>query len=120
MYHYAKELIRRGHYVTVFTANAMNFKPSKLKEEENINGIVVKRFRIWPLPFFSNSFFSPSMISALIRVNADVIHVFSIMSVFFTIIPCLIAKIRRVPLIMYPQYLPSRSVLFDNNPLKRA
>lgn len=108
MYYYAKELVRRGHHVMVFTANAVRLKPSNLKEKESIDGILVRRFRFFPIPFYNLFFFAPSLISYLLSVKVDVIHVFSWIPSFFILVPCFIAKIRKIPLVLYPQCYPER------------
>ena len=116
MYHYARELVRRGHHVTVYTANACGFKPSKLRPEEVIDGIAVKRFKVIPLPTRYNylTFFTPSIVPALMSVGADLVQVFSLLPSFITTVSCLIAKIRKIPLILYPQYHPSRLNIFTS------
>jgi len=108
MYYYAKELTKRGHQVTVFTANAARLKPSDLKEREWIDGILVRRFRFFPIPFYNLFFFAPSLISNLFSVETDIVHVFSWIPSFFVLLPCFIAKIRKIPLVLYPQCFPQR------------
>lgn len=107
MYHYAKELIKKGHKVSVFVANALKHKLANLKKEEYIDGICVKRFKFIPLPYFP-VFFAPKMIPALLSVNADIFLVFGYTDSLLLILPYLIAKIKNIPVVSHPQSQPLR------------
>jgi len=109
MYYYAKELVKKGHQVMIFTTNAVKFKPSSLKEMETIDGILVRRFNFFPIPFYNLFFFAPSLSFNLFSVTADAMHIFSWIPSFFVFVSCLIAKVRKIPLVLYPQCHPERS-----------
>lgn len=117
MYYYAKELIERGYQVEICTNYPIEFKNKGLKEEEIINGILVKRYKYVPLPFDKYIFFSPSVLPDLFSTNTDVFHIFLFPS-FISIVTCLIAKIRRIPIVIYPQCYPNRH-RFYHSALKR-
>lgn len=118
MYYYAKELVRRGHQVTVYTTNALMCKPSKLQDTTVIDGIKVERFKFFPVPINHLFFFAPSLIPKLFSMKTDIMVVFSLDLSFFLIVSCLIAKIRGIPLVLYPQFHPYRSTF--SNFLERA
>lgn len=108
MYYYAKELVKKGHEVTIFAANAIKFKPSNLRENEVMDGILVRRFRFFSLPFYDQFFFSPSLLPALLSIKTDVVHIFSWLPSFYVLLPFLFAKLRKTPLVLYPQCYPER------------
>lgn len=112
MFQYAQELVSRGHEVTILTTNSFEFELAQLKHEEVVNGIFVRRFNVVPMPY-RYFFFAPSLISALLNSNADIIQVFSLLPSFFLIVTCLLAKIKKIPLILYPQYHPHRSSFYS-------
>jgi glycosyltransferase involved in cell wall biosynthesis len=114
MYQYGKKLVDRGHSVTVYTGNALRPRPAQVISEEVIDGILVKRFKLLHLPPpFCKLFITPSIIPSLFSADFDVITVFDFSPTFITLMSCLIAKIMRVPLVLYPQYLPSRVNLYS-------
>lgn len=113
IWEYAKELVKRGHEVTICTANALKFKPANLPAEEMIDGILVKRFKIFP-QIYQYLFFSPQILKYLMKVEPDIIQVFSILPSFMLLSPCIIAKIRNIPLILYPQFLYHRFYYHPN------
>jgi len=108
MYYFAKELVKRGHEVTIYTNNVIDFKPAKLKKEEVVDGILVKRYNFLPLPLAHAFLFSPSIIPELSSIKADVFHIFAASLSFIPLASFLAAKIRRIPLVLYPQYYPDR------------
>ncbi|MFC2017363.1 glycosyltransferase [Chloroflexota bacterium] len=78
-YGLSKELVQRGHEVTVYTTDALNAKNRIEMSEEIIDKIKVKRFKTLSntLAYNHNIFFSPGMIS-MIRNNLkyfDIVHV---------------------------------------------
>jgi len=112
MYIYAKGLCERGYEVFVITTNAYKFRPAKLKPVEKINGcITIFRLPFIPLPF-KYIFLSPKLMNVILKTHANVIVVFSILPSFFIIVPCILAKILRIPLIMHPQFNPQRYLTY--------
>jgi len=109
MYQYANALVNRGHRVTVFTGNTFKLKPAKYPSEEIIKGIAVRRFKICPLPLYDQFFLSFGFLISLASFQTDVIHLFSWIPSFFIFSTFMIAKLRGIPLIMYPQCYPERS-----------
>lgn len=111
MYQLASELNKRGRKVIVFTTNAYGLKPSTLKEFENVGGVIIKRFRYYPMKFYNMFFFSPQFALTFFKEVkvADIIYIFSWQPSFFIITSYLIAKIRKVPIVFYPQCNPYRS-----------
>jgi len=116
MFFYARELVKRGHHVTVYAANALRGKPATLPAIEVIEGINVERFNYFSslnVSINRNFFFAPSLVPKLLSAKADIVMVFSLLPSFFLIVPCFIAKFRRILLVLYPQFNPYRS-LFRN------
>ena len=65
-YELSKELVQRGHEVTVYTTDAFNSKNRITKSEEVIDGIRVRRFKNLSnsLANKHNIFLSPDMLFA--------------------------------------------------------
>ncbi len=112
MLEYARSLEKLGHDVTVYTTNALSFRPSNLPSNEVKDKVRIIRFRFIPLPM-KYSFLSIGLFRALLTTDADVLEVFSILPSFFILGAILVAKLRRIPLILYPQFHPNR---FDYHP----
>ncbi|MCL0090494.1 glycosyltransferase [Dehalococcoidia bacterium] len=77
-YDLSKELVRRGHRVSVYTTDVLDGKTRIREKEETIDGILVKRFKNLSnsITYKYRLFISPSMIS-VIRNNLkdfDVVH----------------------------------------------
>lgn len=111
MYDYGKALADLGHEVTVFTANALRFRPVHLPNVETRDGIAIRRFRFVPFPM-KFAFISPSLVRALLMSNVNLIQVFSLLPSFFTLIAILTARLRGIPVVLYPQFYPRR---FDHD-----
>jgi glycosyltransferase involved in cell wall biosynthesis len=105
---FSKELARRGYQITVLTTNAIQSKPSVLKKREKMDGATIVRLRFIPVPFYDSFFFSPSLVGDLLSVRANIIHIFSWIPSFFVFVPFVIAKIRRIPVVIHPQCYPQR------------
>ena len=77
-YHLSKELVKRGHSVTVYTTDALDAKNRISEEEEIINGIKVRRFKNLSntIAYNHNVFLSPGMLSAARKEarSFDIIH----------------------------------------------
>jgi glycosyltransferase involved in cell wall biosynthesis len=76
-YELSKELVKRGHQVTVFTTDALSRHHRVETPEEIIDGIYVKRFRNIGniLASQHNIFFSPSMKAAMNDLSDyDIVH----------------------------------------------
>ncbi len=107
MYEYAKELVSKGDEVTVYTANVVSFKRSNLPAYDVRDGINIRRFRTLPFPS-KYALISPGLVKAIIKSNVQVLQVFSILPSFFILFPIMIAKLRGVPTVLYPQFHPQR------------
>lgn len=110
MHNLAKGLLAKGHDVEVMTSNTLDLKPAKLKKEERIDGVMVKRANAYKLPYLSYPLFTPEMFSTIFKGNYDVIHVFSYMPTFITIGSYVTAKLKRAPLVVTPLFLPQPPV----------
>lgn len=108
MLEYARGLVRRGHSVTVFTTQSINFKHASLPRSEVMSGIKVVRYRPIPIPF-KYAFLAPRLLVDLSRLRVDILEVFSILPSFFVLAPILVSRMRRIPLVMYPVFNPDRS-----------
>lgn len=108
VYNISRRLAKRGHKVTVITSNLMRFMPTNLSPEEVIDGVYVKRVKVWfPHPL-CKIIFSPSIIHTLISIEADIFHVFSFLPVFLTNFASFVSLIKKKPLVLSPIYHPSR------------
>lgn len=80
VYHVSKELIRRGHEVTVFTSDLYSEEPWKKFESshEELNGLKIKRLNVYKnlFPIFKMPII-PDVISELIKSNVDIYHAHS-------------------------------------------
>ncbi len=77
-YELSKELVRRGHKVTVFTTDALNAQHRTEQREEVIAGIRVRRFRNLSnsLAYKHNIFLSPDMFLSVKEWRSfDIIHI---------------------------------------------
>ena len=117
MYYYAKELASRGHHIIVFTANTVKFTRANLNTSDYVSGIHINRFSFIPFPL-KYFFFAPSMMYELLNVDIDIIKVYSMLPSFFVILPIIISKLRKIPLVLYPQYHPLRSSLYKKKEQK--
>ena len=113
MQSYATGLAERGHKVTVFTANAMAFKKAHLPSYESREGITILRFPFVSFPL-KYAFISPRMIIALMKSDVEVLQVFSLLPSFFILAPIIIAKLRGIRLVLYPQFHPLRSQFYQS------
>ena len=102
----AKGLMSKGHEVAVITPNTRQLKPAKLKKEENIDGVDVKRIKAYRLLPNTLPWFTPEIFSAISGAEADIIHVFSYHPAFITNTAYVTAKIKRIPLVVSPIYNP--------------
>ena len=76
-YELSKQLVDRGHKVTVYTTDALNIKKRNSVREEIIDGIKIKRFRNLSnyFAYKYNLLLSPGMITIGRRIsNFDVVH----------------------------------------------
>jgi len=108
MYEYARGLVKRGHEVTVLTTKALNFKPASLVSSEIRDGIRIKRYGMLPSPF-KYAFFAPRFFFDLFRLKVDVLQLFSLLPSFFILMPTLVARLSRTPVVMHPIFNPDRS-----------
>ena len=109
MREYATSLSKLGHSVTVFTANSLNFNRSNLPSQQVKDGVRIVRFNFIPLPM-KYAFASIGLLRALLMTDVQVLQVFSVLPSFFILAGIIAAKIRGIPLILYPQFHPERFV----------
>lgn len=72
IYYLAKELIKKGHEVEVFTSNSSRVGKIN-KKGDVIDGIKIKRFNMWFKFSFSGMFF-PGLYKAIKNSDADIFH----------------------------------------------
>jgi len=104
---YAKALAEEGHEVTIFTANALAFRKAHLPAFEMRDGIRIRRFTFISFPT-RYAFISPHLLLALLKSDVDVFQVFSLLPSFFILAAIMVAKVRGIRLVLYPQFHPSR------------
>ena len=77
-YNLSKELVKRGHYVTVYTTDALDEKNRVPEKEEVIDGIKVRRFSNLSntIAYRHNIFLSPAILSDVKKrlKNFDIVH----------------------------------------------
>lgn len=108
MHSIAKKMIERGHEVTVITSNTKQLKHAELKKEEYIDGVKIKRVRIYQFLPYRYLFFAPGIIPAILKEKGDIVHIFSYMPTFITNVPPVVSKIKGIPLVMTPIFHPRR------------
>jgi len=114
MHNVAKGLLGKGHEVTVIAPNTVQLKPARLRREENIDGVNVRRVKAYRILPYTLPWFTPEIFSAIHDVNADVIHVFSYHPTFITNVSYFAAKIKRIPLVVSPIFNPYLSPPYLN------
>lgn len=108
MHSIAKKMIERGHEVTVITSNTKQLKSAELKKEEYIDGVKVKRVRIYQILPYHYLFFAPGIIPAILKEKVDIVHIFSYLPTFITNVAPIISKIKGIPIVMTPIFHPRR------------
>lgn len=76
-YELSRQLVKRGHEVTVYTTDALNVKSRVAEHEEMVDGMRVRRFRNLSntVAYKHNIFVSPGMLTAMNGLAGfDVIH----------------------------------------------
>lgn len=80
VYNLSKELVKRGHEVTVYTTDTLDAKNRIKETEEIIDGIKIRRFRNLSntIAHNYNLFLSPAMLLAMRRelANFNIIHMY--------------------------------------------
>jgi glycosyltransferase involved in cell wall biosynthesis len=77
VYNIAEKLVEKGHEVTVYTSDLLRDNPQiRLRNvKDKVNGIRIRRFKAFKLlPKIEASTVMPSMITALLKEKADIIH----------------------------------------------
>ncbi len=77
VYNIAKKLVEKGHEVTVYTSDLLRDNPQirLCNVKDKVNGIRIRRFKAFKLlPKIEASTVMPSMITALSKEKADIIH----------------------------------------------
>jgi glycosyltransferase involved in cell wall biosynthesis len=78
VYGLCKELVKRGHEVTVFTTDALDARNRIKETREAVDGIEIRRFRNMSnyVAFHHHIFLSPGMIGAMSKnmKNFDIVH----------------------------------------------
>lgn len=77
VYNIAEKLVEKGHEVTVYTSDLLRDNPQirLCNVKDTVNGIRIRRFKAFKLlPKIEASTVMPSMITALSKEKADIIH----------------------------------------------
>ncbi len=78
VYNIAKKLVEKGHEVTVYTSDLLKDVPQirlVYNGKDKVEGIRIRRFKAFKLlPKIEASTIMPSMINALLKEEADIIH----------------------------------------------
>lgn len=111
VFHISKELIKRGHDLKVFTSDLYTEVPFvRIKNPESIyQGVPVRRFKSFTLGDEMHYIFIPSMIRALLKEEADVIHTHSY-GYFQTNAGAFAKKMKDKPMIITPHFHPQWSM----------
>jgi len=109
----ARRLVQRGHEVTVVTSNTVKLKPAKLKSEEYIEGVKVKRFKSYQILPYRHLLFTPGIIPYILSMDVDIVHCFAYLPTFMTNVAPLVVKLKRVPLVWTPDFYPGRSMIYS-------
>ena len=96
VYSISIELVKRGHKVVVITSN-----DSEVAHKEFMSGIEVYRFPLFLPRLFRETWFMPSMISALSSLQADVIHAHGYRCLS-SCIALFLSKRKKVPFVLTP------------------
>lgn len=111
-YHFARELVNRGHDVTIYTTNGVKFRPVNLSSRDILDGITIERVKFLPFPF-RYFFLSPSIFSKILVTDADVIFIVTLLPSFFTLASFIASKIKGLPIVLKPLVYPNR---FQHDP----
>ena len=96
VYSISIELVKRGHKVVVITST-----DSEVAHKEFMSGIEVYRFPLFLPRLFRETWFMPSMISALSSLQADVIHAHGYRCLS-SCIALFLSKRKKVPFVLTP------------------
>ena len=107
----SKELVKRGHDVTVFTSDLYTETPFvRLTEVPNrIDGIPVRRFRAHTMGGEMHYVLVPSLLWKSIREKVDVVHAHSY-GYFHVNAALLMRRLRGVPFVFTPHFHPEWSM----------
>lgn len=109
----AKDLVERGHSVTILTSNTMNFRPTNMDKEEIIDGVKIVRFKSLPLFPYRYLYFTPALIRKIFHTDCDVLHIYSHLPTFLTVFSTIAGKLAGKNLILTPIYHPERNVVYS-------
>lgn len=101
-YELSRQLVKRGHEVTVYTTDALNARSRVIEREETLDGIRVRRFRNLSntVAYRHNIFVSPGMLTAMAGLAGfDVIHLHEYRTLQNTLVHYHAVKLR-VPYIL--------------------
>ncbi len=108
-----RRLVQRGHEVTVITSNTIKLKPAKLKSEEYIEGVKVKRLRSYQILPYRHLIFTPGIIPYILSMDVNIVHCFAYLPTFMTNVAPLVVKAKGVPLVWTPDFYPGRSMIYS-------
>jgi glycosyltransferase involved in cell wall biosynthesis len=111
VYHISKELLKRGYDLKVFTSDLYTEVPFVRIENHSTSykGVQVQRFRSYSLGGDMHYIFIPSMIKAILKEKADIIHTHSY-GYFQSTSGAFAKKLRDLPMVITPHFHPSWSM----------
>lgn len=101
-YYLCRELAKRGHDVEIFTTDILSPKEKQkgFLKEESIDGIKVKRFKIFS--DFMTYYFTSGIVSSILSEKPDIIHVHGYRN-FQGDAAALSSKLKNIPLVLHPK-----------------
>lgn len=111
VYSISKELLKRGHNVTVFTSDLYTETPFVRLggAPDTIDGIPVKRFRAYSMGGEMHYVFVPSLLRNSLRARVDIVHAHSY-GYFHVNAACLLRRLRGIPFVLTPHFHPEWSM----------
>lgn len=111
VYSISKELLKRGHDVTVFTSDLYTETPfTRLSDApDTVDGIPVKRFRAYSMGGEMHYVFVPSLLRSSLRAKAEVVHAHSY-GYFHVNAAYLLKRLQGIPFVLTPHFHPEWSM----------
>jgi glycosyltransferase involved in cell wall biosynthesis len=111
VYSISKELLRRGHDITVFTSDLYTETPFvRLNEaRDSVDGIPVRRFRAYSMGGEMHYVLVPSLLWNSLKADIDVVHAHSY-GYFHINAAYLLKRLKGIPFVFTPHFHPEWSM----------